>query len=73
MSEIRKLREALGMSQNEMARYFGVQRNTFLKWDQGKNNPPEYVICMMRRILILEGVISEEESKVLQQRCSNQK
>ena len=72
MAIIREMREAAGMSQNEMLRYFKVSRNTFLKWDQGRNSPPPYVIEMMIKILKYEGIIDEEKFKVLQQRCSEQ-
>ena len=62
---VRELRESIGFSQNQLARYFNIPRPTFLKWDQGKQSPPQYIIEMMIKILKYEGIINEEELKVL--------
>lgn len=60
-SEIRKLREEIGFSQNQLARYFGVPKTTFLQWDQGKNKPAPYVIEMMKKVLRYEGVLKDSD------------
>lgn len=58
-SEVRKLREEIGFSQNQLARYFGIPRNTFLQWDQGTNRIAPYTLEMMKKILRYEGVLKD--------------
>lgn len=58
---IRQIRQFIGFSQNQLARYFNIPRPTLLKWDQGTQSPPPYVIEMMIKILKYDGVIQDND------------
>lgn len=56
--EIREIRKSLGLSQQKFGDYFGIPMRTLQRWEYKKSEPPEYVLDMIKRILILEGKIN---------------
>lgn len=48
---VKKLRADTKMSQGKFAAYFEMPVRTLQDWEQGRYNPPEYVVKMMERIL----------------------
>ena len=52
---IRALCEKYGLTQAALAQRFGIPLRTVEDWAAGRRKPPEYVVAMMERILMLEG------------------
>ena len=59
ISDIRKIRTALGMSQDDFAKYFHIPRKTLINWDSGRRKPAPYIVRMIITILILQGEITK--------------
>lgn len=55
---VKSLRDLSGMSQTQYAKYFCIPLSTLKKWEQGVRVPPVYVVLMMQRILIKDGLIN---------------
>lgn len=59
---IKKLRKALGLTQQEFAEKIGVKRNTVAQYEMGRNEPIESVITLIcrtydvRREWLVDGV-----------------
>lgn len=51
---IKKLRAETGLNQSKFAAYFEIPKRTIEDWERGARKPPEYVVSMMRRILLAE-------------------
>jgi DNA-binding XRE family transcriptional regulator len=49
-SEIRDIRERLGLTQHEFAQLLDVGRTTVVNWERGRTNPPELKKDMIRRL-----------------------
>ena len=49
--EIRRLREQLGLTQEEMARLLGVSHNTVQKWEGGQRNIPHLTARGIRAVV----------------------
>jgi DNA-binding transcriptional regulator YiaG len=52
---IKELRQKLGMSQSKFASYMNIPLPNIQKWEAGRTAPPEYVFCMILRILKSEN------------------
>ena len=63
--DIRELRLALDFSQQQFASYFGIPVGTIRNWEQGKSNPPAYVISMIEKILERDEMINLETIKFM--------
>lgn len=48
---LRKMREALGLTQSKAARAAGVTRNTFASWERAKTVP---TLCQIERLRVFE-------------------
>lgn len=48
---VKDLRLKVGMSQHKFADHFGIPIGTVKAWEQGRRNPPSYVVDMMEKIL----------------------
>jgi putative transcriptional regulator len=57
---IRELRKSTGLSQSKFAARFGIPVRTLQQWEQGQSAPPEYVVRMMKYILLLEKERNEQ-------------
>lgn len=52
--QIKELREQVGLSQSKFAALFKIPVHTLQQWEQGLRKPPEYIIYMIEKILLLE-------------------
>lgn len=43
MNKIKEARKRAGMTQKEMAEFFGMPKRNIENWEGGKNDPPEWV------------------------------
>lgn len=43
MNKIKEARKKAGMTQKEMAEFFGMPKRNIENWEGGKNDPPEWV------------------------------
>ena len=50
INTVQKLRKSTGLSQRKFAEFFDIPVRTLQDWEQGRRNPPEYVLKMMNRI-----------------------
>lgn len=57
---IKELRSLTGLSQSKFAVMFDIPVPTLKDWELGRRKPPAYVVNMMKTILELRGVITEE-------------
>lgn len=58
MCKIKSIREALQCSQSELANKFEIPVSSIANWEQGRSNPPAYVVNMMIRICQLESELA---------------
>lgn len=52
---IKELRKNMKATQKDFADYFEIPLKTVQGWEQGRRNPPEYLIKMMKRIWESDG------------------
>lgn len=52
---MKSFRESIGLNQKEFAEHFGIPIRTLQEWEQGRRNPPAYVLEMIKRIWKLEN------------------
>lgn len=48
------LRHEMGLSQSKFAAYFGLPVRSLQQWEQGRSEPPPYLLALMVRIVELE-------------------
>lgn len=58
MNGIKEARKKAGMTQKEMADFFGMPKRNIENWEGGKNDPPEWV----------EKLITEKLEKLTEDR-----
>ncbi len=51
---VKELRTKTSMSQSSFSNRFGIPLRTLQHWEQGRQEPPSYVIAMIEQILNLE-------------------
>lgn len=62
------LRKRTGLSQTKFAAQFGIPAKTLRDWEQGRRNPPSYVITMLARGV--EDYASRQASRVPEQKAA---
>lgn len=65
MMTVKELRAKTGLSQSRFADRFGIPIRSVQHWEQGRQDPPPYVVSMIERIIELE-----EECKRLKEEQS---
>lgn len=67
MFKIKSIREGLQCSQSELANKFEIPVSSIANWEQGRSNPPAYVVNMMIRICQLESelALAKRESEAI--------
>ena len=58
---ILELRKKTGFSQGKFSTYIGIPLKTLQNWEQGTRKPPDYLICLIEKVLRYEGVIDYEK------------
>lgn len=51
---VKEMRAMTGLSQSKFAALFKIPTGTFQAWEQGRQEPPAYVVNMMERLLQME-------------------
>ena len=51
---MKEFRLSTKMSQSQFSKYFGIPIRTIQEWEQGRRNPPQYLIELLKRIWNLE-------------------
>lgn len=59
MNEIKELIKQLNMTQKEFAYHYGIPLRTVQEWTQGRRVPPQYVICMIKKIVNMEEIMGK--------------
>lgn len=59
---VNQIRAETGWSQSKFAEYFHMPVRTLQRWEIGQAEPRDYVLEMMRQILVLRGVIANDDS-----------
>lgn len=54
MISSKEFRKETQMSQKEFSEYYNIPLRTLQDWEQGRRNPSEYILEMMKRIWYLE-------------------
>ena len=62
MNAVKELRATTHMSQNKFATYLGIPVANIQNWEQGINNPPNYVVSLISRIMKNDGYIADSLS-----------
>lgn len=52
---MKEFRQSTGMSQKGFAIHFGFPVRTLQEWEQGRQNPPPYLLNLLKRIWKLEN------------------
>lgn len=64
-NRIRQQRQDFGMTQREFAVSTGIPLGTLRNWEQGKNNPPEYLYPMLYELLRRNSMLNVKTLKVI--------
>ena len=59
MNELKEIRIATNLNQEQFAEKFEIPVRTLANWEQGYRKPPEYVVKMIKKILRYEGFTIE--------------
>ena len=59
MNAVKELRSTTNMSQSRFAAYLGIPVANIQNWAQGVNNPPNYVVSLISRIMKYDGYIED--------------
>ena len=59
MNAVKELRSATKMSQSRFATYLGIPVANIQNWEQGVNNPPNYVVSLISRVMKNDGYIED--------------
>ena len=62
LNRIKEIRAQTGLSQTKFGEKFHIAPANIQMWEQGVNNPTEYTMFMIERILELEGQLEAQES-----------
>ena len=54
INQIKRFRDAMGLSQSKFASHFHIPVANVQKWEQGLSNPPEYVEYMIEKLIDYE-------------------
>lgn len=46
---IKEIRKQTGLSQAKFSERYNIPKRTIENWESGKNEPPEYVVDLLRR------------------------
>lgn len=57
---IKEMRSQTGLSQSKFANMFEIPVSTLKDWEQGRRNPPAYVVKMIKTILEQRGMLLGE-------------
>lgn len=57
---ISELRHEMGLSQSKFAAYFGLPVRSLQQWEQGRRDPPPYLLALMQRVWSLEKQLKEK-------------
>lgn len=60
-AEIRSIRHHTGKSQHSFATTYGIPANTLRNWEQGVNEPPQYVIDLLGKAVRADMLADSEE------------
>ena len=52
---MKDFRLSTGLSQSKFAEYFGLPVRSIQEWEQGRKNPPSYLLELLKRIWELES------------------
>lgn len=52
---MKEFRKSLGMSQSQFAEYFKISVRSIQEWEQGRTNPPYYLLDLLKRLWIAEN------------------
>ena len=52
---MKDFRLSTGLSQSKFAEYFGLPVRSVQEWEQGRKNPPPYLLELLKRIWKLES------------------
>lgn len=47
---MKEFRASTGLSQSKFAEYFNLPLRTLQEWEQGRQNPPPYLLDLLKRI-----------------------
>lgn len=59
MNTVKELRSTTNMSQSKFATYLGIPVANIQNWEQGINNPPNYVVALISRVMKNDGYIED--------------
>lgn len=54
-----EMRHRLDWTQKQFADYLGMSVRTLQNWEQGVRQPPDYIVRLIYRLLLAEGVLKE--------------
>lgn len=58
---VKEIRNQTGFSQSKFAEMFDIPVATLKDWEQGRRNPPVYIINMIKTILEFKGLFTDEK------------
>lgn len=61
MKDFKSFRESTGYKQKDFAEHFGIPLRTIVHWEHGDRVPPEYVVRMIKMILLYEKGYTPDE------------
>lgn len=51
---IREIRNITKLSQAKFSKLYGIPQRTLESWEMGERNPPEYVLSLLQRVVMMD-------------------
>ena len=61
ITELKKIREELGMNRTEFSRYIDIPLRTLEEWEAGRRQMPDYVLRLITYYTKMERLLAERE------------
>ena len=61
---IKELRKSTGLSQLKFGMLYNIPPMNIANWEQGVTNPPEYVVCMLKRLIEIDPQVPKKEELI---------
>ena len=61
---IKELRASTGLSQLKFGKLYSIPPMNIANWEQGIAKPPEYVVCMLKRLIEIDPKVPRKTSQL---------
>lgn len=58
---VKELRASTGLTQLKFGMLYNISPTNIANWEQGTTKPPEYVLCMLKRLIEIDPKVPKVE------------